>query len=70
MVSDIERSGEAPRADAPGIRLRTDVVVIGAGQAGLSAVYNLKRLGLLPVGEFIVRRAPRSASRRLRTLTV
>ncbi|MEO6529094.1 MAG: NAD(P)-binding domain-containing protein [Gemmatimonadaceae bacterium] len=34
--------------------MRTDIVVIGAGQAGLSSAYHLKRLGLRPVREFIV----------------
>ena len=37
-----------------GARLRADVVVIGAGQAGLSAAYHLKRLGMRPVRDFIV----------------
>ena len=32
----------------------TDIVVIGAGQAGLSAAYHLKRLGLAPVSGFVV----------------
>jgi cation diffusion facilitator CzcD-associated flavoprotein CzcO len=36
------------------LRLRTDVVVIGAGQAGLSAAYHLKRRGLVPVRGFVV----------------
>ncbi|MFJ4126283.1 NAD(P)-binding domain-containing protein [[Kitasatospora] papulosa] len=31
-----------------------DVVVIGAGQAGLSAAYHLRRLGLLPGENFVV----------------
>ncbi len=37
-----------------GVRLQTDVVVIGAGQAGLSAAYHLKRLGVAPVRGFVV----------------
>lgn len=37
-----------------GSRLRTDIVVIGAGQAGLSSAYHLKRLGVAPVRGFIV----------------
>ena len=32
----------------------TDIVVVGAGQAGLSAAYHLKRLGLAPVTGFVV----------------
>ena len=36
------------------LRLRTDVVVIGAGQAGLSTAYHLQRLGLAPVRGFVV----------------
>jgi thioredoxin reductase len=45
---------------AAGVRLKTDVVVIGAGQAGLSTAYHLQRLGLAPVRGFVVLdRAPR-----------
>src|SRR5215213_6981273 len=36
------------------LRLRTDVVVIGAGQAGLSSAYHLKQRGLVPVRGFLV----------------
>ncbi|HMQ34986.1 MAG TPA: NAD(P)-binding domain-containing protein [Chloroflexaceae bacterium] len=36
------------------VTLKTDVVVIGAGQAGLSAAYHLKRLGLPPNRGFVV----------------
>src|SRR5215208_3949669 len=36
------------------LRLRTDVVVIGAGQAGLSSAYHLKQRGLAPVRGFVV----------------
>ena len=39
---------------AQGVRLRTDIVVVGAGQAGLSAAYHLKRLGLAPNRGFVV----------------
>lgn len=46
--------GAEPGAPAPALRLRTDVVVIGAGQAGLSTAYHLRRLGLAPVREFVV----------------
>lgn len=35
-------------------RLRTDILVIGAGQAGLSAAYHLRRLDVAPVRGFLV----------------
>ncbi|HEY6826030.1 MAG TPA: NAD(P)-binding domain-containing protein [Gemmatimonadaceae bacterium] len=38
----------------PALRLRTEIVVIGAGQAGLSAAYHLRRIGVQPVRGFIV----------------
>jgi len=43
-----------PNAAAPGIALKVQIVVIGAGQAGLSAAYHLKRLGLMPHKDFVV----------------
>jgi thioredoxin reductase len=36
------------------VRLKTDIVVIGAGQAGLSSAYHLKRRGLAPNRGFVV----------------
>jgi thioredoxin reductase len=40
--------------------LKTDIVVIGAGQAGLSSAYHLKKLGLAPDRGFVVLdRSPR-----------
>ena len=39
---------------ASGVRLKTDIVVIGAGQAGLSSAYHLKRRGLPPNRGFVV----------------
>ena len=39
---------------ASGVRLKTDIVVIGAGQAGLSSAYHLKRRGLAPNRGFVV----------------
>jgi len=36
------------------LALKTDIVVIGAGQAGLSSAYHLKRRGLAPNRGFIV----------------
>ena len=41
-------------APTSGVRLRTDIVVIGAGQAGLSSAYHLKRRGLAPDRGFVV----------------
>ena len=42
------------------IALKLDIVVIGAGQAGLSSAYHLKQLGLQPARDFLVLdRAPR-----------
>ena len=37
-----------------GARLKTEIVVIGAGQAGLSSAYHLKRLGLEANRGFVV----------------
>lgn len=34
--------------------LKLDIVVIGAGQAGLSSAYHLQKLGLVPLEDFIV----------------
>ncbi|GLQ12412.1 oxidoreductase [Devosia yakushimensis] len=36
------------------VALKTRIVVIGAGQAGLSSAYHLKQLGLVPGRDFIV----------------
>ena len=43
-------------AESPssGVRLKTEIVVIGAGQAGLSSAYHLKRRGLAPNRGFVV----------------
>ena len=41
------------RGDPP-LRLRTDIVVIGAGQAGLSSAYHLEQRGLAAVRGFVV----------------
>jgi thioredoxin reductase len=38
----------------PPVRLQTDVVVIGAGQAGLSSAYHLRQRGLAPNRGFVV----------------
>ena len=41
-------------APALNIALKTDIVVIGAGQAGLSSAYHLKKRGLAPERGFVV----------------
>src|SRR3712207_271206 len=41
-------------APALHVALKTDIVVIGAGQAGLSSAYHLKKRGLAPERGFIV----------------
>ena len=49
--------GAPPLSDpSPALRvaLKTRVVVIGAGQAGLSSAYHLKQMGLAPGRDFIV----------------
>jgi cation diffusion facilitator CzcD-associated flavoprotein CzcO len=47
-------------ASKPSALLKTEIVVIGAGQAGLSSAYHLKRRGLEPHRGFVVLdRAPR-----------
>src|SRR5690349_3434035 len=42
----------APRS--PGIALKTDIAVIGAGQAGLSSGYHLRHIGLEPHRGYVV----------------
>src|SRR5919206_2480097 len=44
----------ATSSPAMRVALKTDIVVIGAGQAGLSSAYHLKRRGLAPNRGFIV----------------
>ena len=54
-MADTAHDSVQPMHDAQGaLRLRSDIAVIGAGQAGLSSAYHLKRLGLAPVRGFIV----------------
>src|SRR5262245_51002010 len=50
-MTQVATPNEAPTV---GVRLKTDVVVIGAGQAGLSSAYHLKRRGLTPNRGFVV----------------
>lgn len=42
------------RTSQSNIAIKVDIVVIGAGQAGLSAAYNLKKLGIAPQTGFVV----------------
>jgi thioredoxin reductase len=55
-LDDIGSLGPPVPASAPASRvsLRTDVVVIGAGQAGLSSAYHLNKRGLEPGRGFVV----------------
>lgn len=63
MVPDSTPSTD-PAADAVGsarVALKVDIVVIGAGQAGLSSAYHLRALGFEPGRRFIAfDQAPRS----------
>ncbi|MDR3474360.1 MAG: NAD(P)-binding domain-containing protein [Devosia sp.] len=43
-----------PPAQASRIAIKTEIVVIGAGQAGLSSAYHLKQRGLMPGKGFVV----------------
>nr|PZN19637.1 MAG: pyridine nucleotide-disulfide oxidoreductase [Chloroflexota bacterium] len=45
---------EPTSTPATGFAIKTEIVVIGAGQAGLSSAYHLKRRGLVPGRSFIV----------------
>lgn len=49
--SSLPTSAPAP---ASHLTLKTDIVVIGAGQAGLSSAYHLKKRGLAPDRAFVV----------------
>ncbi|MDP9439124.1 MAG: NAD(P)/FAD-dependent oxidoreductase [Actinomycetota bacterium] len=55
-LEDAGTSGQPESASTPALRatLRADVVVIGAGQAGLSSAYHLKKRGLEPGRGFVV----------------
>jgi cation diffusion facilitator CzcD-associated flavoprotein CzcO len=43
-----------PLPQSPNTALKTEIVIIGAGQAGLSAAYHLTRMGMLPRRDFII----------------
>src|SRR4028118_2051787 len=56
-LEDAGTSGKPEGGPAPAasrVALRADVVVIGAGQAGLSSAYHLKKRGLEPGRGFVV----------------
>lgn len=56
MTQDHPESGRQVEAAAGGakVALKVDIVVIGAGQAGLSSAYHLRRLGLVPDKDFLI----------------
>jgi cation diffusion facilitator CzcD-associated flavoprotein CzcO len=43
-----------PPGSTAGVALKTEIAVVGAGQAGLSAAYHLGKLGLAPYRGFVV----------------
>jgi cation diffusion facilitator CzcD-associated flavoprotein CzcO len=47
-------TAEGLRASPAGVALKVEILVIGAGQAGLSAAYHLKKRGLAPDRGFVV----------------
>ena len=57
-LEDTDTSGPTrpASASAPALRVavKTEIVVIGAGQAGLSSAYHLKKRGLASVRGFVV----------------
>lgn len=53
-VNDVDAVGAVGAVDAVEAVRETDVAVIGAGQAGLSAAYFLRRAGMLPGRDFVV----------------
>jgi cation diffusion facilitator CzcD-associated flavoprotein CzcO len=54
--ASISRPPQPTSTSAPASRvaLKTDIAVIGAGQAGLSSAYHLKKRGLAPERGFVV----------------
>ena len=57
-LNDIGNPGPPVPASASRVAVRADVVVIGAGQAGLSSAYHLKKRGLVPGRGFVVLDGP------------
>jgi len=54
MADDPQTSPSLSAADAARIALKMDIVVIGAGQAGLSAAYHLRKRGMVADRNFVV----------------
>lgn len=56
MTSDFPEPDRRTEAEAGRalVAVKIDIVVIGAGQAGLSSAYHLRRLGLMPDRDFVV----------------
>ena len=53
LLVSTEPQPTPPPAPPSGVVLRTEIVVIGAGQAGLSAAYHLRQRGLSPIRGFV-----------------
>lgn len=54
MKTEKQHYESAEETVAPRVFIKIDIVVIGAGQAGLSAAYHLKKQGLEPMKDFVV----------------
>src|SRR5699024_1816230 len=51
---NLSKKGMNQEQPQPAVFYKVDIVVIGAGQAGLSAAYYLKKLGVAPKTGFVV----------------
>jgi cation diffusion facilitator CzcD-associated flavoprotein CzcO len=54
VFPSLDNPQAAPAGSAPRVAFKTGIVVIGAGQAGLSSAYHLRRRGLAPERGFVV----------------
>ncbi len=54
MIADETKPASSGGLEVARVALKVDIVVIGAGQAGLSSAYHLQRLGLAPARGFVV----------------